>query len=74
MGPESIKPGVLFEPRAKHRPCGVLDRYEAMGMLVGDALGGYVPLLPARPHRPPASHFHNTSKPDENRMNHDHVR
>ena len=41
-------PGVLFDPRAEHRPCGVLDRYEAVGMLIGDALG--LPLLPQRPH------------------------
>ena len=38
----------LFDPHAEHRPCGVLDRYEAVGMLLGDACG--LPLMPARPH------------------------
>ena len=38
----------MFDPHAKHRPCGQLDRYEAVGMLIGDALG--LPLLPQRPH------------------------
>ena len=37
-------PDVLFDPHVPHRPCGVLDRYEASGMLLGDALG--YPLLP----------------------------
>ena len=37
----------LFDPHAEHRPCGVLDRYEAAGMLLGDACG--LPLMPARP-------------------------
>ena len=45
----------LFDPHAEHRPCGVLDRYEAVGMLLGDACG--LPSMPARPHglarRPP---------------------
>ena len=41
-------PDALFDPHAEHRPCGVLDRYEAVGMLIGDALG--LPLLPQRPH------------------------
>ena len=38
----------LFDQHAEHRPCGVLDRYEAIGMLVGDALG--LPLMPRRPY------------------------
>ena len=38
----------LFDPHAEHRPCGVLDRYEAVGMLLGDACG--LPLMPARPY------------------------
>jgi hypothetical protein len=38
----------LFDPHAEHRPCGVLDRYEAVGMLLGDACG--LPSMPARPH------------------------
>ena len=29
----------LFNQHAAHRPCGVLDRYEAVGMLIGDVLG-----------------------------------
>mmetsp|Transcript_71653 Transcript_71653/g.190584 ORF Transcript_71653/g.190584 Transcript_71653/m.190584 type:complete len:433 (-) Transcript_71653:4-1302(-) len=37
-------PGELFDAHAPRRPCGVLDRYEASGMLLGDALG--YPLLP----------------------------
>lgn len=37
----------LFDPHADHRPCGVLDRYEAVGMLLGDACGR--PSMPARP-------------------------
>ena len=41
-------PDVLFDQHAEHRPCGVLDRYEAVGMLIGDALG--LPLMPRRPH------------------------
>ena len=40
--------GALFDPHAAHRPCGVLDRYEAVGMLIGDACG--LPLMPCRPH------------------------
>ena len=43
----NVLPDVLFDPLAQHRPCGVLDRYEAVGMLIGDALG--LPLMPARP-------------------------
>ena len=39
---------VLFDQYAAHRPCGVLDRYEAVGMLIGDAVG--LPLVPKRPH------------------------
>eukprot|EP00966_Prymnesium_polylepis_P202469 4690509-Prymnesium_polylepis.1 len=38
-------PGNLFNANAAHRPCGVLDRYEAAGMLLGDVLGRR-PLLP----------------------------
>ena len=30
----NVLPGVLFDPLAQHRPCGVLDRYEAVGMLI----------------------------------------
>jgi hypothetical protein len=41
-------PDKLFDQRAVHRPCGLLDRYEAVGMLIGDALG--LPLMPRRPH------------------------
>ena len=37
----------LFDPHAEHRACGVLDRYEAVGMLIGDACG--LSLMPARP-------------------------
>jgi hypothetical protein len=40
-------PNELFEQYAEHRPCGKLDRYEAVGMLIGDVLG--LPLVPARP-------------------------
>ena len=43
----NVLPGGLFDPLAQHRPCGMLDRYEAVGMLIGDALG--LPLIPARP-------------------------
>ena len=39
--------GALFDQFAAHRPCGILDRYEAVGMLIGDALG--LPLMPRRP-------------------------
>ena len=34
----------LFDKHAKHRPCGLLDKYGAAGMLVGDVLG--LPLMP----------------------------
>ena len=40
-------PDVLFDQWAPHRPCGKLDRYEAVGILIGDALG--LPLVPPRP-------------------------
>ena len=38
-------PSVLFDKHAQHRPCGLLDQYEAVGMLIGDVLG--MPLIPA---------------------------
>ena len=34
----------LFDKHAKHRPCGLLDKYGAAGMLVGDVVG--LPLMP----------------------------
>ena len=34
----------LFDRHAKHRPCGLLDKYGAEGMLIGDVLG--LPLIP----------------------------
>ena len=34
----------LFDRKAEHRPCGLLDRLGAAGMLLGDVLG--LPLLP----------------------------
>jgi len=37
-------PGELFDRDADHRPCGLLDRYSARGMLIADVLGS--PLLP----------------------------
>lgn len=40
-------PEDLFDQYAEVRPCGKLDRYAAVGMLIGDALGR--PLMPARP-------------------------
>ena len=43
-------PSELFDKHAKHRPCGLLDKYEAVGMLIGDAVG--LPLLPAGPNGP----------------------
>ena len=39
-------PGMLFDPNAKPRPCGLLDKYEAVGMLVGDVIG--LPLVPSK--------------------------
>lgn len=40
--------GALFDPHVDQRPCGVLDRYEAVGMLIGDCVG--LPRMPARPY------------------------
>ena len=40
-------PDELFNQFAEHRPCGVIDRYEAVGQLMVDACG--LPLLPQRP-------------------------
>ena len=37
-------PAALFEKHAQHRPCGLLDQYEAVAMLIADFLGE--PLLP----------------------------
>ena len=37
-------PEALFDRHAEHRPCGLLDRRGAVGMLIGDVLG--LPLLP----------------------------
>ena len=37
-------PAALFEKHAQHRPCGLLDQYEAVAMLIADVLGE--PLLP----------------------------
>ena len=34
------KYNVLFDMFEAHRPCGVFDRYEAQGMLLGDLLRG----------------------------------
>ena len=37
-------PSALFDPQAEHRPCGLLDKYDAMGMLICDVIG--LPLPP----------------------------
>ena len=37
-------PDALFDRRAEHRPCGLLCRYSAVGMLIGDVLG--LPQMP----------------------------
>ena len=37
-------PPALFDPHAEHRPCGLLDKYGAAGMLIGDVHG--LPLMP----------------------------
>lgn len=37
-------PPALFDKNLRHRPCGLLDKYGAMGMLLGDVLG--LPLMP----------------------------
>ena len=37
-------PDALFDRHAEHRPCGLLCRYGAGGMLIGDLLG--LPLIP----------------------------
>ena len=37
-------PSALFDRHAAHRPCGLLDRRGAVGMLIGDVLG--LPLMP----------------------------
>ena len=37
-------PAALFDKHAQHRPCGLLDQYEAVAMLIADFLGE--PLLP----------------------------
>ena len=37
-------PAALFDKHAQHRPCGLLDQYEAVAMLIADVLGE--PLLP----------------------------
>ena len=37
-------PEALFDRHAEHRPCGLLDKYSAQGMLIGDVLG--LPLMP----------------------------
>ena len=37
-------PAELFDRHAEHRPCGLLDKYGAVGMLIGDVLG--LPLMP----------------------------
>ena len=34
-------PSALFDKDAEHRPCGLLDKYEAAGMLIGDAVGAH---------------------------------
>ena len=36
-------PPALFDRYAAHRPCGLLNRYGAYGMLIGDVLG--LPLM-----------------------------
>ena len=40
-------PAALFDKTAPHRPCGLLDQYEAVGMLIGDVVG--MLLVPAGP-------------------------
>ena len=40
-------PAALFDKTALHRPCGLLDQYEAVGMLIGDVVG--MLLVPAGP-------------------------
>ena len=40
-------PAALFDKTALHRPCGLLDQYEAVGMLICDVLG--MLLVPAGP-------------------------
>jgi hypothetical protein len=37
-------PAELFDRHAEHRPCGLLDKYGAVGTLIGDVLG--LPLMP----------------------------
>ena len=37
-------PSELFDRNAEHRPCGLLCRRGAVGMLIGDVLG--LPLIP----------------------------
>ena len=37
-------PSALFDPTAEHRPCGLLCKRGAYGMLIGDVLG--LPLVP----------------------------
>ena len=37
-------PDALFDRRAEHRPCGLLCRYSAVGMLIGDVLS--LPQMP----------------------------
>ena len=32
-------PPELFDPNAEHRPCGLLDKYDAAGMLICDVIG-----------------------------------
>ena len=37
-------PPVLFDVHAEHRPCGLLDKYDAIGLLISDVIG--LPLPP----------------------------
>ena len=37
-------PSELFQQYAEHRPCGLLDKYAAVAMLIGDVLG--LPVMP----------------------------
>ena len=32
-------PPVLFDVHAEHRPCGLLDKYDAIGLLISDVIG-----------------------------------
>ena len=43
-------PPALFDKDVKDRPCGLLDKYGAAGMLIGDVLGlPFIPWILAEP-------------------------